>query len=68
MNRQQWRDVGERVWSTFWQAAVPTIPLTFVPSWDWAQQTAATAGIAGGAAVLSLLKGMVKERRAQSAR
>lgn len=65
MSNEQWKDVGERVSWTFAQAAVSAIPTGLVLT-DWSAVKAAGIGavVAGGAAVLALVKGMVKARRA----
>lgn len=64
MTTDQWKDVGERVAWTFVQAAVSAIPTGLVLT-DWSAVKAAGIGavVAGGAAVIALLKGMVKTRR-----
>ena len=64
MTKDQWKDVGERVGWTFTEAALAAVPATVVLTDFTAVKTAAvSAAVAGGAAVLALLKGMVRERR-----
>lgn len=64
MTRDQVMDVGERVVWTFAEAALAAVPATIVlTDWSAVKTAGAAALVAGGAAVLALLKGMVKARR-----
>lgn len=57
------KDLAERAGSTFVQAAVAAVPITVVGAdWSTVKAVAATAAIAGGAAALSLIKGLVAQR------
>lgn len=57
------KDLAERVWWTFAQAGLATVPLTVVGAdWSTVKAVGVSASVAGGAAVLSLLKGLVAKR------
>lgn len=57
------KDLAERAASTFVQAAVATIPVTVVGAdWSTVKTVAVSAAVAGGAAALSLVKGLVAQR------
>ena len=57
------KDLAERAASTFVQAAVATVPVTVVGAdWSTVKTVAVAAAVAGGAAALSLVKGLVAQR------
>lgn len=63
MAEDRTKDIIERAGHAFWQGGLASLPVT-VPLDVDALQAALLAFVAGGvAAVLSLAKGMVKERR-----
>lgn len=63
MTKDEWADVGRRVGHTFWQAGVASLPATVPLTRDALESVALSFAVAGGAAVLALVKGMVKARR-----
>jgi len=63
MTKEQWADVAQRVGHTFWQAGVASLPATIPLTRDTAESAVLSFAVAGGAAVLALIKGMVKERQ-----
>ena len=62
MAKDSVRDVTERVTHTFWQGALASLPATLPLSKDAWDAAAWSVLIGGGAAVLALLRGMVKAR------
>ena len=68
MTREQWADAGERAAWTFVQGALAAAPVGPVNDWTALRSAAVVMGVAGGAAVLSLLKGMLAARRSTSRR
>lgn len=63
MNRKFWRDAGERAAATFLQAALAAAPVNLtIADWSTARTALITMALAGGAAVLSLVKSMLATR------
>lgn len=56
-------DLGERALSTFWQAAAPVFAGAQLTNWSELKAAAAASAVAGGAAVLSLIKGVMAGAR-----
>jgi hypothetical protein len=63
-NSTFYKDLAERAFSTFWQAAAGTL-LMFEPTSNWGQlkQMGTAAGVAGIAAVWSMVKSYAVRRR-----
>ena len=59
------KDILERAGHAFWQAGLASLPVTVPLNVDALESVALTFLTAGGAAVLSLIKGMVKGRRSR---
>lgn len=57
------KDILRRAGHTFWQAGLASLPATIPLDMDAAEGVVLAFLAAGGAAVLSLIKGMVKARR-----
>lgn len=68
MTRDQWKDAAERAAWTFVQGAIAAAPVGPVADWTAARSALTVMAVAGGAAVLSLVKGMVSARRSTSRR
>lgn len=68
MTGQEWADAGRRAGWTFLQGALAAAPVGPVSDWSALRSAVVVMGVAGGAAVLSLLKGMVVSRRSTSRR
>lgn len=66
MTKEEWADTGRRAAWTFLQGALAAAPVGPVNDWSALRSAAVVMGVAGGAAVLSLLKGMVVSRRSTS--
>lgn len=66
MTHDQWTDLTERAGWTFLQGALAAAPVGPVSDWGALRSVAVTMAVAGGAAVLSLAKGMLKERTRSS--
>lgn len=57
------KDILRRAGHTFWQAGLASLPATIPLDMDTAEGVTMAFLAAGGAAVLSLIKGMVKARQ-----
>lgn len=68
MTKEEWADAGQRAAWTFLQGALAAAPVGPVSDWSALRSAVVVMGVAGGAAVLSLLKGMVVSRRSTSRR
>lgn len=68
MTKDQWADLAERAAATFFQGAVAVAPVGPIADWPALRSALVTMSVAGGAAVLSAARSMLRAKSRRSSR